>query len=79
MSRLPKPPPLPASLARAAVDSLADAILILGADGGVIHMNPAAEELFGRSRDRAVGLPLRSLPGRSARRNLRAARWVRNV
>ncbi|HTT70626.1 MAG TPA: ATP-binding protein [Anaeromyxobacteraceae bacterium] len=45
------------------MDSLADAILILGADGGVIHMNPAAEELFGRSRDRAVGLPLRSLPG----------------
>jgi len=63
MPRPPKPPQLPASLARAAVDSLADAIVILGADGGVIHVNPAAEELFGRSRDRAVGLPLRSLPG----------------
>jgi len=45
------------------VDSLADAIVIVGADGGVMHMNPAAEELFGRSRDRAVGLPVRALPG----------------
>jgi len=45
------------------VDSLADAIVIVGADGGVMHMNPAAEDLFGRSRDRAVGLPVRALPG----------------
>ncbi len=45
------------------MDSLADAIVIVGADGGVMHMNPAAEELFGRSRDRAVGLPVRALPG----------------
>jgi len=45
------------------VDSLADAIVIVGDDGGVMHMNPAAEELFGRSRDRAVGLPVRALPG----------------
>ena len=58
-----KPPPLPAAVARAAVDSLADAIVIVGADGGVLHVNPAAEELFGRSRDRAVGLPVRALPG----------------
>ncbi|HEX9289691.1 MAG TPA: ATP-binding protein [Anaeromyxobacteraceae bacterium] len=63
MTRPPKPPPLPAAVARAAVDSLADAIVIVGADGGVMHMNPAAEELFGRSRDRAVGLPVRALPG----------------
>jgi two-component system, NtrC family, nitrogen regulation sensor histidine kinase GlnL len=45
------------------VDSLADAIVIAGVDGGVLHVNPAAEELFGRSRDRAVGLPVRALPG----------------
>jgi two-component system nitrogen regulation sensor histidine kinase GlnL len=45
------------------VDSLADALVIVGADGGVLHVNPAAEELFGRSRDRAVGLPVRALPG----------------
>ncbi len=45
------------------MDSLADAIVIVGDDGGVMHMNPAAEELFGRSRDRAVGLPVRALPG----------------
>jgi two-component system nitrogen regulation sensor histidine kinase GlnL len=63
VSKGSKPPPLPAALARAAVDSLADAILIVGADGGVLHMNPAAEELFGRSRDRAAGLPVRALPG----------------
>jgi two-component system, NtrC family, nitrogen regulation sensor histidine kinase GlnL len=37
--------------------------VIVGADGGVLHVNPAAEELFGRSRARAVGLPVRALPG----------------
>ena len=63
MSRTGKAPPLPAALARAAVDSVADAILIVGADGGVVHLNPAAEELFGRSRERAVELPARALPG----------------
>jgi two-component system nitrogen regulation sensor histidine kinase GlnL len=63
VSRSQKPPPLPAAIARAAVDSLADAIVVVGADGGVMHVNPAAEELFGRSRDRAVGLPVRALPG----------------
>jgi two-component system nitrogen regulation sensor histidine kinase GlnL len=54
---------LPATIARAAVDSLADAIVIVGTDGGVLHVNPAAEELFGRSRERAAGLPVRALPG----------------
>jgi two-component system nitrogen regulation sensor histidine kinase GlnL len=58
-----KAPPLPAALARAALDSVADAIVIVGADGGVVHLNPAAEELFGRSRERAVALPARALPG----------------
>ncbi len=63
MSRTGKAPPLPAALARAAVDSIADAIVVAGADGGVVHLNPAAEELFGRSRERAVELPVRALPG----------------
>ncbi len=63
MTRPPRAPQLQAAVARAAVDSLADAIVIVGVDGGVLHVNPAAEELFGRSRDRAVGLPLRGLPG----------------
>ncbi len=45
------------------IDSIADAVVVVGADGGVVHLNPAAEELFGRSRDRAVGLPVRTLPG----------------
>ena len=63
MPRPTKAPPLAAALARAAVDSLADAIVVVGADGGVLHLNPAAEELFGRSRARAVGLPARALPG----------------
>jgi len=63
VARSPKPPPLAAAVARAAVDSLGDAIVVVGADGGVLHVNPAAEELFGRSRDRTVGLPARALPG----------------
>ena len=63
MSRPPKAAPLPAALARAALDSLADAIVIVGADGGVLHLNGAAEEIFGRSRERTVGLPIRALPG----------------
>ncbi len=37
--------------------------MVVGTDGGVLHLNPPAEELFGRSRDRAVGLPARALPG----------------
>jgi two-component system nitrogen regulation sensor histidine kinase GlnL len=44
---------------------MSDAVLVVGADGGVLHLNPAAEELFGRSRERAVGLPARALPGGS--------------
>jgi two-component system nitrogen regulation sensor histidine kinase GlnL len=65
LPRTGKPPALPAPLARAAVDSLADALVVVGADGGVLHLNPAAEELFGRSRERAAELPLRALPGGS--------------
>ncbi len=63
MNRNGKVAPLSAALARAAVDSLADAVVVVGADGGVLHLNPAAEELFGRSRERAVELPVRALPG----------------
>ena len=63
MSRPTKAPPLPATVARAALESLAGAIVIVGADGGVMHLNPPAEELFGRGRDRAVGLPVGALPG----------------
>ncbi|HET7824295.1 MAG TPA: PAS domain-containing protein, partial [Anaeromyxobacter sp.] len=58
-----KIPPLPAAIARAAVDSIADAVIVVGADGGVLHLNPAAEELFGRSRERAAELPVRAMPG----------------
>ena len=60
-----KAPPLAAPLARAALDSVADAVVVVGADGGVLHLNPAAEELFGRSRERAVELPVRALPAGS--------------
>ena len=63
MSRAGKAPPLPAALARAALDSIGDAVVIAGADGGVLHLNPAAEELFGRSHERAAELPVRALPG----------------
>jgi two-component system, NtrC family, nitrogen regulation sensor histidine kinase GlnL len=58
-----KIPPLPAATARAALDSIADGVIVVGADGGVMHLNPAAEELFGRSRERAAELPVRALPG----------------
>ncbi len=63
MNRQAKVAPLSAALARTAVDSLADAVVVVGGDGGVLHLNPAAEELFGRSRERAVELPVRALPG----------------
>ncbi|HQR30127.1 MAG TPA: ATP-binding protein [Anaeromyxobacteraceae bacterium] len=63
MSRAGKATPLPAALARGAIDSIGDPVLLVGPDGGVVHLNPAAEELFDRSRDRAVGLPVRALPG----------------
>jgi len=63
VSRASKAPPLPAALARGALDSIGDPILLVGLDGGVVHLNPAAEELFDRSRERAVGLPVRALPG----------------
>jgi two-component system nitrogen regulation sensor histidine kinase GlnL len=63
VSRTSKLPPLPAALARGALDSVADPVLLVGADGGVLHLNPAAEEIFERSRERAVGLPVRALPG----------------
>lgn len=58
-----QPAQLSAALSRAAIDSLADAVVIVGADGGVLHLNPAAEELFERSRERSVELPVRALPG----------------
>jgi two-component system nitrogen regulation sensor histidine kinase GlnL len=63
VTRTGKASPLSAVVARATVDSLADAVLVVGADGGVLHVNPVAEELFGRSRDRSVDLPVRALPG----------------
>jgi two-component system nitrogen regulation sensor histidine kinase GlnL len=63
VSRSSKAPPLPASLARGALDSIGDPVVLVGADGGVVHLNPAAEELFDRSRDRTVDLPVRALPG----------------
>ncbi len=65
MSRAGKASPLPAALARGAIDSIGDPVLLVGPDGGLVHLNPAAEELFDRSRERSVGLPVRALPGGS--------------
>jgi two-component system nitrogen regulation sensor histidine kinase GlnL len=65
VSRAGKASPLPAALARGAIDSIGDPVLLVGPDGGLVHLNPAAEELFDRSRDRSVGLPVRALPGGS--------------
>jgi two-component system nitrogen regulation sensor histidine kinase GlnL len=59
----PKPPALSAALARAAVDSVGDAIVLVDLGGVVLHLNPQAEELFARSREQSVGHPVRSLPG----------------
>lgn len=63
MSRTGKVPPLAASLARGTIDSVGTPIVLVGTDGGVLHLNPPAEELFERSRERAVDLPVRALPG----------------
>jgi two-component system nitrogen regulation sensor histidine kinase GlnL len=38
-------------------------VVVVAAEGTVLHLNPSAEEFFGRSRDRAAGQPLRALPG----------------
>lgn len=62
MSFSSKAPPLSAALSRAVIDSITDAVVVVGCAGEVLHLNPAAEELFGRSRDRAIGLPVRTLP-----------------
>ena len=63
MSAPAKPPALSAALARAAVDSVGDAMVLVDLDGAVLHLNPRAEELFGRSREQSVGHPVQSLPG----------------
>lgn len=62
-NRPPAAPVLPASLARATIDSVVDPVVVVAAEGTVLHINPSAEEFFGRSRDRAAGQPLRALPG----------------
>ena len=63
MSASTQPGKLTAALARAAVDSVGDAIVLVGVGGEVLHLNPAAEELFGRSREQSVGHPVGTLPG----------------
>ena len=45
--------------AAAAIGEVPVGCVIVGADGRVLHLNPAAEELFDRSRERAAGLPAR--------------------
>jgi two-component system nitrogen regulation sensor histidine kinase GlnL len=62
-ARPPAAPVLPASLARATVDSIVDPVLIVAAEGTVLHLNPSGEEFFGRSRDRVAGQPIGALPG----------------
>jgi two-component system nitrogen regulation sensor histidine kinase GlnL len=65
VSRTGKAAPLSAAIARATVDSLPEAVLVVGMGGEILHLNPAAEELFGRSRESFVDLPVRALPGGS--------------
>jgi two-component system nitrogen regulation sensor histidine kinase GlnL len=66
LSASAQPPALTAALARAAVDSVGDAILLVDGEGLLLHLNPPAEELFGRSREQSVGLPVHLLPGAEA-------------
>jgi PAS domain S-box-containing protein len=40
------------------VDAAADAIIAAGADGAIVFWNPAAERIFGFSREEAIGQSL---------------------
>jgi len=44
-----------AALARAVVASAPDAVVVVDDDGAVVEFNPAAERMFGRGRDAAIG------------------------
>jgi PAS domain S-box-containing protein len=56
---------------RAVVDTAADAIVTMGADGLIRSFNHAAEQIFGYSADEIVGQPLvRLIPERFRRRHL---------
>jgi two-component system CheB/CheR fusion protein len=51
----------PAGLDRALLDSALDCIISMDAEGRVLEFNPAAERVFGYSRDQALGQELASL------------------
>jgi PAS domain S-box-containing protein len=40
------------------LEALPDAVVVVGADGGVVYANPAAERLVGAGRDELAGRPL---------------------
>ena len=46
------------ALARAVMASAPDAVVVVAEDGTVVELNPAAERMFGRGRDAAVGRAL---------------------
>lgn len=48
----------PADLARLIFDQAPDAIIFAGTDGTVLEWNAAAEQIFGHSRDEAMGQSL---------------------
>jgi PAS domain S-box-containing protein len=49
------------ALAAATLESALDAVIAIDSDGTVLEFNPAAERIFGRSRDEAVGCELAEL------------------
>jgi len=64
---------------RAIVESALDAIVVMESSGAIVEFNPAAELLFGYTRDQAIGRPLRDLLVPHAYRAAHTAAVARNV
>jgi two-component system CheB/CheR fusion protein len=69
----PRPPGIHGGLDRALLDSALDCIISMDATGHVLEFNPAAERVFGYTRDQAVGQELASLIIPPAMRDLHRA------
>jgi len=55
------------TLLRTVIESTKEAMISIGEDGLIILFNPAAEEMFGRSKNEMIGKPLDSLVPREYR------------
>ena len=63
----------------AIVESALDAIVVMDPSGTIVEFNPAAELLFGHTRDAAIGCPLHDLLVPHAYRAAHVAAVARNV